>query len=270
MSIPRLSLLLLLATFATSIQAETVNCTPITSVPATITAQGIYCLTGKLGTAQTSGNAITINANNVTIDLNGWKVDDGSAGTGTQAIGIYSAANNVTIKNGIVRGFYIGIELDGSGAVIRDMLLDGNTNIGIETSGIGALVEHNQIVNTGGSSVSQSAYGIVISGGNSTISNNTVSALTVANNYDAAGIIIQSYNNTVRNNIVSNTNLPTSVASEGITIFDANNIIVNNTVSYFTYGINSGNFTNIYSFNTVTDCTYDFYGGTAGAGNSGT
>jgi hypothetical protein len=96
------------------------HCTlKITSLPATITAQGIYCLTGNLATSQSSGIAITINA------------------------------NNVTIKNGIVRGFYYGINLTGSGAVVQDMLADSNTFIGIDVNGLGALVEHNQIVNTG-------------------------------------------------------------------------------------------------------------------------
>jgi hypothetical protein len=270
MSIKRLILMLALATLAASVRAETVNCTPITSVPATINQQGLYCLTGNLSTSQASGNAITINANNVTIDLNGWKVGGQAAGTGTQAIGIYSAANNVTIKNGIVRGFLYGVELEGSGAVIRDMLLDGNTNTGISTLGIGALVEHNLIVNTGGSSVYQTAAGIVITGGNSTISDNTVLGLTATGGYDAYGILIQSSRNTARNNILSNTTSPSSETSVGIAIVDIDNIIVNNTISYFKYGIDIGDISNIYSFNTVTGCTTDFSGGTAGAGNSGT
>ena len=92
MKITRLIISLLLATLATSVQAETINCTPITSLPATIDAQGLYCLTGNLATGQTSGNAIIINANNVTLDLNGWKVGGQAAGSGTNAAGIYSAA----------------------------------------------------------------------------------------------------------------------------------------------------------------------------------
>lgn len=52
-------------------QAETLICTPITSLPATIVTQGVYGVTGNLATARNSGNAIEITANNVTPDLNG-------------------------------------------------------------------------------------------------------------------------------------------------------------------------------------------------------
>jgi hypothetical protein len=36
---------------AAAARAETVNCTPITSLPAVITVQGIYCFTDHLATA---------------------------------------------------------------------------------------------------------------------------------------------------------------------------------------------------------------------------
>jgi len=45
---------------AASARGETVNCTPVTSVPTTIAASGVYCLTTDLDTSMTSGNAITI------------------------------------------------------------------------------------------------------------------------------------------------------------------------------------------------------------------
>ena len=94
-------------------QAETVNCTAITSLPYTISTQGVYCLTDHLSTAITTGNAITINTNNVVLDLNGFKLGGLSAGLGTQAHGIYAyQRQNITIKNGTVRGFFIGIYLD--------------------------------------------------------------------------------------------------------------------------------------------------------------
>ena len=47
------SLLVLLTLIfgAAPARAETVNCTPITALPAVITVQGIYCFTGNLATA---------------------------------------------------------------------------------------------------------------------------------------------------------------------------------------------------------------------------
>ncbi|HVC37822.1 MAG TPA: hypothetical protein VNF46_05415 [Gammaproteobacteria bacterium] len=267
MSIARLTLVLLMAMLATSIQAETINCTPITALPATITAQGIYCLTHKLGTSQTSGAAITITANNVTLDLNGWKVDGGSAGAGTGATGIYSSAANVTVKNGIVRGFYFGIELDGSGAVVQDMQANQNTRLGIYVTGLGALVEHNQVVNTGGttSAANVDARGIEADGSDSTVSNNMVSGLTATGTASEYGVVTLGANGTIRNNVVSNTALPTGGGtSDGI--YNLGSIALNNTVSNFVTGIfNSGG---IYAYNTANNCTTSYSGGTAGAGNS--
>src|SRR5262245_57591291 len=105
--------------------AETVNCTPITSLPAVINVQGIHCLTGNLDTAITSGSAITINANNVVLDLNGFKLGGLGGGTATQAVGISGVQRqNITIKNGTIRGFHTAIELAGAnsqGHVIEDI-----------------------------------------------------------------------------------------------------------------------------------------------------
>jgi len=118
------------------VQAETIDCTAITSLPYTITTQGIYCFAGNLSTSMAMGNAINIQANNVTLDLNGYKLGGLAAGDGTQAYGIYAyQRKNITIKNGIVRGFYIGISLEdtsllttSSGHVVAGILADQNTN----------------------------------------------------------------------------------------------------------------------------------------------
>jgi hypothetical protein len=56
---------------AASAHAETTNCTPIQSLPATITTPGIYCPTSDLMDSITPGNAIEIATNFVTLDLNG-------------------------------------------------------------------------------------------------------------------------------------------------------------------------------------------------------
>jgi hypothetical protein len=268
MLIKRLAFMLLIASLAISVRAETINCKPITSLPATISSQGIYCLTGRLTTSQNSGYAITITAKNVTLDLNGWMLAGQSAGTSTYATGIYSNGNNVTIKNGIVRGFYIGIFLTGSGSEVRDMLMDQNTYTGIQVNSLGGVsVAHNQIIGTGGSTYadSVSAVGISTFGSDTTVSDNIISGLTATGSGNEYGINLNSYNSTVRNNIISNTSLP---SGGGISygIFQYLSIALNNTVSNFDYGIyNNGG---IYAYNTANDCTTNFYGGTAGAGNS--
>jgi hypothetical protein len=264
----RLSLLLLMAILTTSIRAETINCTPITSLPTTITTQGIYCLTGNLSTSQTSGNAITINANNVTIDLNAWKLGGQGAGTGTTVYGVYSTTDNVTIKNGIVRGFIVGVYLGGRGAVVQDVLADSNTYVGVWVAGLGALVEHNQVVNSGGSTTATNvyAYGIAATGSSSLVSDNMISGITATGTGYEYGIYISGANSTVRDNVISNTILPTG-GGASVGIWANQDISLNNTLSNFDYGIfnNSGG---IYAYNTANNCTTNYTNGTAGAGNS--
>src|ERR1700739_3514221 len=85
--------------------AETINCDgggaagsgagKITQalIPYTITAPGVYCLTQKIstnlvGTVGGTTAAITVNANNVVIDLNGFAIGNLAAGPSTQAFGI--------------------------------------------------------------------------------------------------------------------------------------------------------------------------------------
>ena len=258
----------LLALFFTlPARAETINCTPITSLPAVISTQGLYCLTGNLATSEASGLAITINANNVTLDLNGWKVGGQGAGAGTASYGIYSTAVNVTVKNGIVRGFYFGIFLTGRGAVVQNMLVDQSTHAGIFVNGTGAVVEHNQVVDTGGSTngTNEAAIGIEADSDGVKLNNNMVSGLTAMGTGNEYGIFASGANGLVQNNFVTDTAVPTGGGSSFGIYQYGNSLAVNNTVSNFDYGIyNAG----IYAHNTAYNCTTAYSGGTAGAGNS--
>jgi hypothetical protein len=255
------------------VHAETVDCTPVKTLPAFINAQGLYCLTGNLATAVGADgyNAITINANNVTLDLNGWKLGGQGAGTGTQAIGIYSDAANVTIKNGIVRGFAWGIWLTGRGAVVRDMLIDQNTAIGITVNGEGALVENNQVIDTGGSTASANAgaEGVFVncSAIGAMIIDNTVSELSATGSGTEYGIYSPCAPNvTVRDNVVSDSTIPAG-GGGSYGIYQFQSIALNNTVSTFYYGIWTAS-SGLYVHNAVFNCFFPYTGGTAGAGNS--
>jgi parallel beta-helix repeat protein len=176
------SLLVLLALVlsATPARAETVDCTAITTLPAVITVQGVYCFTGKLSTAMTSGNAIDIQADNVVLDLNGFKLGGLAAGPGTQTYGIFANdRQNITIKNGTIRGFYEGILLIGAsqGHIVEDIRADQNTFAGIVVGGSGNIVRNNQVVATGGTTVfgaNANAAGIVVAGAGPRVLNNDV------------------------------------------------------------------------------------------------
>jgi hypothetical protein len=75
--------------------------TAIPSVPYTITQPGLYYLTNNLNI--TSGDAVTINANGVTLDLNGFTIsstDPNASGAGI----LLGAVSDIAILNGHIRG----------------------------------------------------------------------------------------------------------------------------------------------------------------------
>ena len=271
-----LSLLLL---FSYSVQAETTECTVISSLPYVISTQGIYCLKGNLATGMTSGNAIEINNNNVVIDLNGYKLGGQGAGKGTNAYGIYAyQKQNITLRNGTVRGFYKGIYLGDTGGyatsqahLVEDIRVDVNTYIGIEVRGRGNIIRKNQVVDTGGRSPAADAFGIVIYGPGNRVINNDVYETVAGGSYDALGIyFLTADGGIVENNRVGNTANPSSWTSYGIYINSSNDaLITNNRITTMDYGIyyytgSSGK----YRDNLTTGCTEPFTGGLDAGGNN--
>jgi hypothetical protein len=84
-----------------------------------ITSTGYYCLSESV--AFTTGVAITISSNDVTLDLNGYAIN-GGGNSGTTAIQLSNGVTNVIIQNGIIENL-AGTLPDGAG--IRDAT--GNT-----------------------------------------------------------------------------------------------------------------------------------------------
>src|SRR5690606_14654473 len=151
-----LAILLVLAGFPREAPAETHDTCAgfIDSVPAVISTQGVWCLRGDVSTAQTSGSAIEIAANNVTIDCNGYKIGGLAAGSSSAANGIYAYGRmNITVRNCNIRGFLHGISLFGSNAgghLVEDNRLDGNLYVGMDIYGDNNTVQRNQVYDTGG------------------------------------------------------------------------------------------------------------------------
>ena len=174
------SLLVLLALVlgATPARAETVNCTHVTALPAVITGQGVYCFTGDLTTGMTSNAAIDIQTNNVVLDLNGFKLGGLAAGPNTGTIGIeVNNRQNITIKNGTIRGFQVAIRMLDAGLsqghVVEDVRADQNTTFGMLIQGSGHIIRNNQVVATGGGP-QQNAFGIAVKGAGTRVLNNDV------------------------------------------------------------------------------------------------
>jgi parallel beta-helix repeat protein len=127
--------------------------TRITSVPYTISTPGFYYLGSDL-TYSGGGNAITVNADDVTLDLMGFSLTkDGPKGT---TRGIYlNGRTNVEIRNGTIRGFYYGVfEQSNSGKQHRALDVRATaTGIGIEFNGSDHLVKACNASNNSGSGI---------------------------------------------------------------------------------------------------------------------
>jgi len=195
-----LLLVLLLMLGSPRAQAETYNtCTGfITSVPTIVSTQGTWCLKQDLATAITSGAAITINTNNVTIDCNNFKLGGLAAGIGTSADGIDATDRaNVTVRHCNIRGFFYGLKFIGSnsaGHAVEDNRFDSNTYVGLFVQGDGSVVQRNRVFNSGQTTIHANAYGIA-SADSVDIFDNTVSDVIGTVGGDGYVVGIQTQNN---------------------------------------------------------------------------
>jgi hypothetical protein len=232
--------------FGTAVaEAETFQCTQVSSLPWTITTQGLHCFKWDLATSQASGAAITIAANNVTLDLNGYKLGGLAAGPASTAIGIRAVdRQNVTIRNGTVRGFAFGIELASTGGpalsqghVVEDVLADQNLIAGIRAQGRGVVVRRNRVVATGGSAQGGVPVGILVVGEGGRVLDNEL----VGNGEEN---------------------------SVGVDLFDASDALaLRNRISGFAIGIDFGPGSGKYRSNTTVGVGTPYLGGTNAGDN---
>jgi hypothetical protein len=168
--------------------------TKITSVPYEIKNPGFYFLTGNL-TYNGTGNAITVSADNVTLDLMGFSLS--YTGSATNPIGIFmSGRSNVEIRNGSITGFYVGVnENSTGGAKHRIINIRANDSTIAGGSGI-QLVGINHLVQ-GCSACNNQGVGMVIYNG-------TVTGCTASNNHNF-GIYLTGVGSVIGN--VANNNI---------------------------------------------------------------
>jgi hypothetical protein len=156
--------------------------TPI-SGPTTITAPGHYYLTRDVSVTGAQ-NGITISASRVSLDLGGFTVDgDKTVGTFGIFVGNVAPVANVTITNGTVQDFHIGVdsaatpwvEISGVRAIgnirgfhlggtslLHDCLSDSNQEAGIHIAGSNNVVRECQSFGPGG-------HGLSVAGGNNLV-----------------------------------------------------------------------------------------------------
>ena len=224
------------------------NCTGfIDAVPATITKQGVWCLRKDLGTNLTSGVAINIATNNVTIDCNDFKVGGLAAGNGSNANGIRAEnRQNVTVRHCNVRGFRHGIVLiGGAGHLIEDNRLDNNLTMGIVVGGENTLVQRNRVYDTGGFPNDGFSTGIFA---RADVIDNVVDGVFATHaNASSSGITMHGVGSVARENRVRGLFRAGSgiaygiIAETGLIVMESNQVISDSAISgYGIFGFGGG------------------------------
>lgn len=161
--------------------------------PVTIGVSGSYRLTSNLDVTVAADPkntlAISISANNVTIDLNGFSIVGPAICSGTpvtscsnggSGIGVFGTGQNVAVRNGTIRGMgNSGIRLVGSGTVER---------VRTESNGINGIeIGSGSVVSCG--AASNGSNGIVLSGaGLQDLITGNVAAYNFAAGIDVFGV----------------------------------------------------------------------------------
>ncbi len=192
--------------------------TPISSLPFTADAPGSYFLTGHL-TMATPGDGITVTANDVTIDLNGFTLRGANKDAfATAGVVAPSDIRNLTVKNGVVENFYngingysayssridhvtvrlyanIGIQISAS-SIVQDCIVDGGG-----TGGAGIFVNHRTVVRR--CSVLANRYSGITALTYALIEDNQIVGNDISDS--SAGIFAPGNDVTIRNNQLRNT-----------------------------------------------------------------
>lgn len=181
-------LCLVLACAAGSSPAEAASsydsCTgTIGALPAVISASGTWCMNVDRTTNLTSGSAITVTANNVTIDCNGFRLGGLAAGMATGTTGINATDRvNVVVRDCHVRGFRYGLQGSGDAFQVVGNRFEANTQRGIWLTGDHHTIRDNLVTDTGGSTIGAgAAYGIALFGSGDVLDN------TIGGAYARAG-----------------------------------------------------------------------------------
>jgi len=183
-------------------------CSPIATVPITLGVAGNYCLVKDMSRFISTGSAIAIAADDIHINLRGFRLDGSLAASGSQADGIAaSGRRGIVVENGTISGFYRGIFLDDAspftsfrGHRIDRIQAKGNTYAGLWVAGRGSLVRRSQVLDTGGTTVNgldTDAFGIASFGAENRVLDNDVFNVFAAGSGSASAIEASSASSSV-------------------------------------------------------------------------
>jgi hypothetical protein len=212
--------------------------------PYNISATGSYKLSGNL-TVPAGKDGIDIHSGSVTLDLNGFAIiGSGNSGAG---FGVASPAQNITLKNGSVTNFPIGLLLTGTGE-IADLNASGNGTgiVVIECQGVSFDFAAAALAacNLGGFESAQTGFVIVRTSANLNqndgfeLWNSSVSD-SMANGNLRIGFFVSGSN--LIHNIANNNLAGASPKFQSFKSLFGSNTFLNNTDSDLVGGITQGN-----------------------------
>ena len=226
-----------------------VVCQSIDRLPVAIESPGCFRLSSDLDFADPAGYAITLQANDIILDLAGHRIS-AQANAITTSVGIYAQGRKrLQISNGTLENFFYGVRADrgegpamSSDIVVQNLTIMNSTFRGIMINGPRAKIVNNSVFNTGGTTLYQDAFaiGIEVFGPNCDIAGNTIDetypvgigeGIGISASAEVAGCIIQS-------NRISNKQTPQTSRILGVWIDVAglkSVIIRDNTFSGLTY-----------------------------------
>lgn len=199
----------------------------ITSIPTTIATQGVWCLKADIATSITSGNAINVTANNVTIACNGFKIGGLGGGVGSTAIGIESTKLNTRVVGCHLRGFATAVGLGGDGGLVQDSIIESSVNTGLHLSGTGHVVRNNRFIDIGGANFQTQAIQL---SGSATVYDNLIDGVSAIGStvigVNASGGVLVMHDNTIQGLVADpEQDVYGVLVFEGQVIFERNRII---------------------------------------------
>ena len=225
----------------------------ISSVPYIINQSGIYVLDRNLDCPSAEGSCIDIQADHVTLDLQGYRLSCSSTEPKRTIFGIYERnRQHITVKNGMVAGFFYGVYFEDAARDglyqpefgwhrVEQIVASDNTFRGIRVEGLANTVVDNIVIHTGGTEVFEDAFAIGIEsvGSAALIKDNRVLETYAYGKGESVGISLLGTGDASQtvSNMVVNTK-PSEYDSWGIWASgDTGPFILNNTVYGYEHGI---------------------------------
>lgn len=251
---------------ATTLTASAQARKPISKVPYEITKPGNYYLAKDLtvpaNAPATTSWGIRIDADNVTLDLNGRTLSNAST---TSRSGVVTKGNqaNIRIWNGAITDFNTGIYLAGSGpSVLEDLAIRRSEHVGIWVAGSNVEIRRCTVHDTGpGTSFVQ---GIRVEGNYGAIEDCRVVGFTRQQaNVPVHGIYLASGELLLRRNLIQS-RLAAAAMTTGIES-TGECLVTENLLSGWAAGLQLAN--DVYRGNAAFVCTTKYVGGNDGGSN---